>query len=332
MKRKVAKKFLNIGIALLLPVGLYIILAIFSEGRFGTLATVLSVLRTSIVPLLIGMGMSFNMKMDMWDFASGGVVYAAAIFAANLAVKFDLGIWFVCVSAMIIALLMSGFSGFLYNKLRIPAIVLSLGLAMVYEALPNLLIPTYTGKISIMDSYLARSPWCFIIVVIMFIIFHIIYYYTVLGRNIQAIGANIAIANNAGINLDRTKFFSFLLAGLFLGVAAIIFLSVNVTVTAVSNFMSSYIIFDAMIGVFIGVVLSNRISYSFAIVIGILTTRMLSTGLVAIGLSSQARTILTGTFLFVLLAFSANQGRFTAWQKQKQLAKKVNNEINVSLQ
>ena len=90
-----------------------------------------TVLRTTVVPMLIAMAMSMPMIMGMWDFSSGAVVYAAAILGANVASVTNTGVLGLCVSAMLIAVLLTAFSGVLYNLMKIPSLVLTLGLVMV---------------------------------------------------------------------------------------------------------------------------------------------------------------------------------------------------------
>lgn len=328
VKKNVSRRILDVGKALLLPLGVYLVFVVLTGGRFGNGASIISLLRTAVVPILLGMAMSFGMSMGMWDFSAGAVVYATAIFSANLAEMTGLGIPGICLFSVVIAVCFEIITGTLYNKLRIPCIVLSLGLAMVIEALPSLLISSATGRINLLDGYLADSPWCFIIVVVMFAVFYYINNQTTIGANMKAIGANISVANNAGVNIDRTKFLSFVLSGVFLGIAAIEFLSVNVSVVAVTGFVSAGMIFDSMMGIFIAGVLAKYINYSFATIIGIITIRMLGSGLVACGLSSQVRSIMTGLFLFVVLTYSANAGVLDSIKQKRKNAEDANRELS----
>lgn len=326
---KQAKRFsiLQPAKAFLLPVGVYLLLTIATQGRFGSASSLGSLFRTSVIPIILGMSMSFGMSMGMWNFAMGAIIYASAIFGAELASVLGWGIPGMCVFAVAVSMALNAIMGFLYNKLRIPCLVLSLGLAMVFEALPSLLIDNSTGSINLLDGYLANAPWCFIICGVMFVIFYYVNNYTTFGANMRAIGSNIALANNAGVNIDSVKFKSFLISGFFTGVTSILYMSQNVSVTAVYGFQSVGIIFDGMMGIFVAAVLSKYINYSIAVLIGIFTIRLLSSGLVALGLSSQLRSVMTGVFLFVVLTYSANSGLFARIKEKKLLAAEANSEL-----
>lgn len=198
---------------------------------------------------------------------------------------------------------------------------------MVIEALPNIFVPNATGKISLLDGYLGSAPWCYIIAIIMYIIFYFINSSTTLGANMRAIGANIKIADSAGVNIDRVKFISFLLSGVFLGVAGVVYMSTNVSVTAVTGIASVGMIFDGFMGVFVAMVLTKYVNFSAAVVIGTMTIRLLSSGLVACGFSSEIRGILTGVFLFVVIAFSANAGILDRIKAKRSIAAEANAEF-----
>ena len=312
--------------ALALPVCVFLIIVVLTKGRFGTSTSILSLLRTTVLPILIGMSMSFGMSMGMWNFSTGAVIYESEIFGAQVANHFEMGIPGVCLFTILFAVLMNVFTGFLYNKLRVPCLVLSLGMVMVYEALPALLTVERGGAIKLTDGYLAASPWCYLILIIAYAIFYYINNYTTLGADMRAIGANIVISNNAGLNIDRVKFVSFLISGVFMGVAAILYLSTNITVKAVFGFQSVSVIFDGMMGIFVAGVLTKYIHYDFAFLIGIFTIRMLGSGLVAMGLPSEIRSVMTGVFLFIVLTYSANSGLMERRKQKKVTSEAANAE------
>ena len=114
-KSNISRILANMVKSLIMPVVVYVIFTVVTAGKFGNWSIIVTVLRTTVVPMLIAMSMSMPMMMGMWDFSSGAVVYAAAILGANVAAATNTGVWGLCVSAMLIALLLTAFSGFLYD-------------------------------------------------------------------------------------------------------------------------------------------------------------------------------------------------------------------------
>lgn len=324
-------KLLNILKAFILPIAVWCVFSIITKGTFANSAVFLSILRTAVVPMLLAMGLSFGMQMGLWNFAVGANIYASAILSAYISEILHLGIIGVCIFSIVICVFLSGFMGMLYRLLRIPCLVLSLGMVMAIEALPGLVVPNATAKISLMDGYLGTAPWCYLILAIMFVIFYYINTYTTFGANIRAIGANVQIAKSAGIDVDRVKFMSFLISGVFLGVAGIVFMSNSISLTGVIGFASASMLFDGLMGIFIAFVLTRYINFNVAVMIGTFTIRMLSSGLTASGLSSEVRGMLTGLFLLVVVTYSANSGILEQLKIRKKIAVEANIEFTKQL-
>ena len=64
--------------------------------------------------------------------------------------------------------------------------------------------------------------------------------------------------------------------------------------------------------------------YAVAVVLGIFTIRMLGTAMVAFGMSSQVRGVMTGVFLLVVLVYSANAGLLEQTRTKKRIAAEAN--------
>lgn len=316
---KAKKLLINIGKTLILPVACWLVFAILTGGKFATMSSFMSVLRTSVVPILVAMSMSFGMNMGMLNFAAGAVVITSGIFAANISGSLGWGLPGVCLFCIAFAVLISAVNGVLYRVMRVPCLVLSLGFCMVVEAVPVFFYNSGTGAIKLTQAFLASSPWCFIVVGVMFVLFWYINSLTTFGADMRAIGSNIDIANKSGINIDRVKFLSYMISGVFLGVTAIMYLSNSVKLVSIVGFSSVGMIMDGFMGIFVASVFARYVDYSFAVVIGTITVRILGSGLVACGLTSEMRGVLTGFFLFVILVYSANAALPEKLKREKKI-------------
>lgn len=323
---KIKKTLGNIAKSLVLPVGILVIGAIMFGEDFVKVNILLTIARTSVMPLFIAMGMSMLMYMGMWDFSVGGVIFASAILGSELMKVVGGGIPVFCLFAIVIGILLMGISGIVYNFMKIPSLVISLGMVILYESLPRLIIPGGFGEIGSRDGFLALSPWIFILFIIGFAIFYYIFNYTTLGHNIRAIGANQQVAYNAGLNLTKVKLTAYIVCGFFAGLASIIFMSMSVKVYAASNLSSVGTIFDSMMGIFIAFFLSKYCGYPLGLVIGTFTMKLLSSLLITAGLSSNMKSTVLGIFLLAVLAVSANQGRFSAMNDRKKVRKLAESE------
>ena len=325
---KIKTKLINIGKTLVLPVVCWLIFGIITNGKFLTTRSVMSVLRTSVVPILVAMSMSFGMNMGMLNFAAGAVVITSGIFAANIATSLGWGVPGIVLFCIVFSVLICALNGILYRFLRVPCLVLSLGFCMVVEALPTFFFSSGIGSITLSQAFLSTSPYCFIVLAIMFVVFWYINSATSFGADMKAIGADIRIADNAGINIDKIKFLSFVFSGVFLGVTAVMYVSSNIKLTSVVGFSSVSMIMDGFMGIFVAFVFARFIDYSIAIVVGTVTVRILGAGLVSCGLTSEMRGVLTGLFLFIVLAYSANAGLPEQLKLEKMIRERAYSQKN----
>lgn len=317
--------------SLLLPAIVFLAFTLILGEDFLNSRLLLTIARQTAMPILLAFSMALMMFMGMMNFAMGAVLYTAVILGAYVAQSLGGGIPLIFVFTVIFAIIFMAINGWLYNLLKVPCIVLSLGLALVIEALGRMLVPSGVAEIGGREGYLAQSPYCFVILLIGFIIFYVVFNYTTFGHNVRAIGESQQVATQAGINVARTKFIAFVLSGLFVGMASMLFLSSSVKIYAASNLASLSQIFDSMMGVFIAMFLARYCGFPLGLVIGVATMRMVSTGLVTAGMRTTMKSISTGVFLLAVLIFSVNQSRPAAYRQFKHNGEVADKEYQASL-
>lgn len=325
MNDKTPKKLINLLKALILPVAVYLIMVILSGRRFGTADTIVLLFRQSIPPILITYAIAFLLMMRMMDLSAGAVVYVSAMLGNQLAVQTGCGPYGLLLFCILITVAMNALTALLYRITKLPIMVLSVGIIMIYEGLPRAL-GVSNSKISLGDAIWNRSPWCFILLGIMTILFFVLYNLTPMGKNVRAISSDQKVARNSGVNVERTKLLSFIMGGVFLGVAAPIYMSSSIRLLAPASFQSVSLAFDAIMGIFLAFFLMRYCNYTLGIIIGCLTMQMLIFGLLSLGLSSTIKTAVQGLFLLLVLVFSSNQSRVEDYRRRKRLAKEVNQE------
>lgn len=314
----------NVVTVLAIPIIIYLLFLITSGGRFGNYNSIMLNFKLTALSVLIALALAPNMSMHMWDFSVGAIITTACILGVKLSQVTGTGMLGIVLFTIVFSLVMATLNGILYNLMKVPSIVLTVGMAMIYEAVPRVLkLSRVSMKLT--QSYLARSPYIFIVFFIMIVIFYIIFTHTEFGHQIKAIGANQTIANSAGISLSNVKFKSFVLGGLFAGVAAVVFASKMMILSPMASFGSVSLIFDAFNGIFIAFFLQRYCNLTIAIIIGTLSMTMLNSGLVAVGLQTTARDITNGLFLLVVLAIASNQGKITEYRRRKKIASNANN-------
>jgi ribose transport system permease protein len=330
VKNKTALFFINSLKSLLIVLLVYVVFAVLTKGRTVNPRTLLAVLRQSVVPTLICWALVLNMTLGIMNFAAGGVVLCALIIGGNLAKMMGLGLFGIIFFCIVFSIILSGITGLLYNLMRVPALVLTIGIVLIFESLPRIF---FHGGVTIprRDTFLAQEPWCFIVLAVMGLIFYIIYNQTAFGHNLRALGSSPGIAENVGLNSDKIKLICFLICGIFLGVAAVVYGSVQADVRNVTAMGSMTIMMDAFMGVFLAFFLAKYCDLTFAVVLGTITMKLITNGFVAMGTSSTIRDITTGFLLFILLAVSANQGWMDRLRERKENIRAANEKYALKL-
>ena len=78
----------------------------------------------------------------------------------------------------------------------------------------------------------------FLVLIGVFLIFLFLQKYTRFGYHVRALGNGTQIAMNIGVNLTRTRYLAFLVEGLFLGLAAVMDMSITGSEIAVTSMLS----------------------------------------------------------------------------------------------
>ncbi|NLD51631.1 MAG: hypothetical protein GX650_01935 [Clostridiales bacterium] len=305
--------------ACIIPVGMWVLFAVITGGRTATQRMLINTLRQSVMPSIVCYGLILNMSVGMLNFSGGAMMLLAGIIGGNLAKITNTGIPGMLVFIIAISVAVGLLTGVLYNLLRVPCIVLTIGLMLVWEAVPKVIYPNGLN-IKAKMALLARNPHCFYVLIICLIVFYVIYNLTAFGHNLRAIGNNQGIANSVGLDSDKIKLKSFVLGAVFMGVAAVLYMSERGEVRNMQTMGSISIMMDGFMGMFIAMFLSKYCDMSIAVVFGTFSMKMLTNGFVAMGISSTMRDVTQGFFLLVLLVISANSGLLEKRRADKKFA------------
>lgn len=313
------------GKTMVFPFVVCLFFGIATGGKIFSARSILVILRQSVMPAIIIMAMMPNLSLGMMDFSMGAVVTTSAIISGNLMNMTGTGLPGLIFFALLSAVLLTSLTGFLNNKLRVPILVVALGLMLVYEALPSLLFPGGNyAIIKVKYAILSQSPYIFIVFGAAFVLYYILTNKTAYGHNIRALGGNSELAARAGLKVDRIKQLSFTFSGIFGGIAAAIYMTSSGQVNTPAAFGSMGTVMDAFLGLFLGMFLSRFCNEAVGIVIAVITMTVLSNGMLTMGIDATYRDIVNSVVLFFLLAFSGNQPYFVAWRQGLKRAEKAN--------
>lgn len=142
-QNKVLGVLKKIAITLALPVIVYLImeaLAFFTQGNhvIKTMLDVRNMIRSAGISSAIAFAFSMNLTSGRMDLSLGAQRVAGTIMGGVVASALGLGGIWVLIFAILFGFLFGAITGILYVTLRIPPMVLGIGMACIYEcvALP----------------------------------------------------------------------------------------------------------------------------------------------------------------------------------------------------
>ena len=128
---------------------------------------------------------------------------------------------------------------------------------------------------------------------------------------------------NSGVNTKKTAFLCYVVSSLFLGVAALLKISIQGSIDTPMYMSSTNIIFNCMLGIYVGLALEQYCNLVIGIFIGNFILNMLTTGLLSMGLSASLQDTASGIFLLVIMIFTYNNQRVMNFISERKLKKEL---------
>lgn len=316
-------KLKNVLKVIMLPVFVYLLFFICSGGKFGKASSIVMNFKQSLAPTLISFAMCCNLLCDRIDLSAGAVVMLAAMLGAKMVYLYGIGLLPFAIIVVAAGILLGTLSGAMYMLMKVPAIVTALGVCMIYETLSNLASISWVTAIKGEITTLGRFPYCLIIFVIMFALFYTIFNDTKFGYHVRACASGQQIAKNAGVNTKKTAFMCYVVSSLFLGVAALLKISIQGSIDTPMYMSSTNIIFNCMLGIYVGLALEQYCNLLVGILVGNFVLNMLTTGLLSLGLSASLQDTASGIFLLVIMIFTYNNQRVLDYIKNRKEKNKL---------
>jgi len=316
-------KIKRVCLVFAIPVLIFLFFTLISDS-FGV-QSLKVVFSQAMIPTVMGFGMAFCMAAGLFDLSTGVRVILSASVGGYLATTLGLGLPGLIVGCVVSGVLMGILMGYAFNLFRIPSLVLSLGVVMLFE----ILCYAFLGSSSMVSvdksiAFLGKTPWNFIICAITGVIFFLLYYRTKFSYNVRVVGNDERLARNMGINAARINFMSFTIGGAFLGVVGILQICYTNSISGQLSMGSLNMVFKPMMGVMVGMELLVLVdNLALNILIGELCISLIFNGLLAVGLPSSMQDTVLGIFMIVVLAISANRGDMQHYFAKRKLIRQV---------
>lgn len=215
--------------------GLIILVVVLSitSPVFLTVDNLSNIGRQGGVNALLSVGMLLAILTAGIDLSVGSILALSMSVLALMVIKLGINPFLAMAACLVVGAGVGMTNGLLLTRLRLPhPFIATLGTMNVARGLA--LILTGASPISGFDragapqvlwlgaGSIGPLPVVVILVLIVYVFFHLLLSNTALGRHIYAIGGNTTAARLSGINVDRTLVIVYTLCGLMAGLGALV--------------------------------------------------------------------------------------------------------------
>ncbi|MCH4191647.1 MAG: ABC transporter permease [Butyrivibrio sp.] len=280
------------------------IFKVITPGNFGSPENMLQYFQASLIAATGAVGFYFVMVMGMFDFSIGANIMLSAIVGCVLATRFNMGFSGLIIGCIVTGAVVGLLNGLFYVKLRIPSMIVTTGLALIYEAIANYIAGGVEQTLPSDLRMFGCMPGNIILAVIAFIIAYIILNYTKIGTYTYAIGSDEFVAKNMGIKVDRYKVLAFVISGAFFGIMSILTISYGSSMVAVTGMASMSRNFVPTMGCFFGLAFKKYGIPLQAIIIGEFMINIIFFGFIALGAPTAIQDVITGLALLIIITLT----------------------------
>ena len=280
------------------------IFKILTPDNFGSPENLLAYFQASLIATVGAIGFYFVMDMGLFDFSIGANIILSAVVGCQLATTFELGYFGLILGCIVTGALVGLCNGVFYVRLRIPSMIVTAGLALIYESIANYMAGGVGQTLPSDMRGLGQMPGNIILAVLCFVIAYLMLNYTKFGTYTYAIGSNEFVAKNMGINVDRYKVYAFILSGAFFGAMAILTISYGSSIVAVTGMQSMSRNFIPTMGCFFGLAFMRYGIPLQAIILGEFIVNIIFFGFISLGAPTAIQDMISGLALLVIITLT----------------------------
>ena len=295
---------------IILPIAMYVAMFILctANGKnfFGTWAMWKIVMVDTALSATTALGIGLQFKNGRFDFSGGAIMLLAAIIAGNLAQgNFGNSIWAFVVLSMVTCVILSVIVAVFYVYGRLPIIIATVGMALLYESVTCLVFNGTGAKyVSNMTLNVFSSfPMALLPFAAGVLVYGLYSYMTVAGKESQLLANNQQSAVNIGISEKKNVIISYIYSGIIFGLATMIYATNSTHDASFTSLVTAGELFSNILPVFIGMMLAGFCGDLLGTIVGALTLSLLSYSLSAVftaEMGSAISTVITGVFILVL--------------------------------
>ena len=312
-KRKLISVLVTVGVPAIMLI-IMDTLCMINQGRhmFVTILDVQNFVRATCIAACTALALSLNLSNGRFDLSLGAQRLVASILGGNLAINLGLGGIAVLVFALVFGLAFGGVVGLIFVWFRTPAMVLGIGMALIYECLA--FVGSNSKGLQLYAAPAARNLsnmyLCITVLLMILVVFLVLIKYTKFGYHMRAIGGSQKIAYNSGINIFNHAIGCYTLAGGAIACAGVFEAAYSGSMDAAMGLTSNSVVMTNCFPMYLGKYLGRWSNEAIGILVSSMTIKLFQTGLSIMKFSMTEQRVFTLCLFLLFLVFRANETIF----------------------
>lgn len=284
-----------------------------ATDNFATTNNIFTILRQAAIIGITAIGAHFVILMGDMDLSAAAVISLSGVVMGEAMVNQGFAPIPAALAALVVGALVGLVNGLIVTKLRINAIITTLGTSSILSGIAFTITQGKTiygergndpiDKIEFLSRNRVLWDWVPVPVIILFacyIIAFIVLRYTAYGARVYAVGNNERAAWLSGIKVDRVRIATFVVAGALAGFAGIMQVARQGTATAG---MGADFLFPILTAVVLGgASLRGGRGKVFSTLVAAIFLTSINNGMVLLGIDIYTQNIVSGVILVVALS------------------------------
>lgn len=284
---------------------------------FAGISTLQLFMRGLVYVLLLSFGVSINMHTGRFDFSAGAVMLFGGVIGARLAFERGWGPWAMLGISIVIGTAAGCLTGLLYVLLRLPPMIIGLGMTLVLEGVIAIVTdgckPVGFGTDASYYRFSVNIPALTAIGTVALIFMVILFHYTKFGYDYRALQTGRHIAVNTGVDEKTNAVICYAVAGGMFGAAGALSLCATNGTTPTINFSTIASMFACFLPLFFSGFIGKYVNKQAAILCGCVGYEFLRIGFGQISFSVASFTadvyaVIEAVILVVFLIYLNNEG------------------------
>ena len=317
-------KILDVLFTVAFPVAVWALMEalclIFKQKHvISTMLDIKTIIRNAGIAAVTAFALSFNLKEGRFDLSLGAQRMAGPILGGLIATALGLSGFWLLAFAIAFGFLFGFLTGIAFIGLRVPPMVLGVGMALIWEVVPYIASGGKGLNLFGVEgmTVLTESWFQILVVVLMAVLVFLLMNYTRLGYETKAVQGSQLIARNSGINIFRHAVECYALAGALVAIAGVLDVSYTTQMAANLGNVSNGVVTANMFAMILGSYIGEKSDSSVGIITAAFTLQIFKYGLSILELSDPLNSVINMLVFIGFLVFQANRHKVALAKARK---------------